>query len=69
MMDTSLKIDGMHCNGCVRSVEKTAAAVPGVSEVTVDLQSGLLNAKLASPEDERHLRDAIEAIGFDATPV
>ena len=32
-----LRVSGMTCAGCVRRVERAAAAVPGVSEVTVNL--------------------------------
>ena len=66
-MDISLKIDGMHCGGCVKSVEKAAASIEGISNVTVVLESGLLSARLAHPQDEARLREAIEATGFDVT--
>ena len=33
----SLAISGMHCAACVRRVERAASAVPGVSDVAVNL--------------------------------
>lgn len=66
-MTISLKIDGMHCGGCARSVEKAAQSLGGVSNVAVNLDSGELTADLANPELLASLKDAIEAIGFDVT--
>ncbi len=35
-----LKIDGMHCAGCVARVEKALMSVPGVTEIAVNLAMG-----------------------------
>lgn len=64
-MAITLKIEGMHCGGCVRSVEKAAAGVEGVSNVKVDLAKGELIAELDRPERADHLAAAIEETGFD----
>ena len=32
-----LKIEGMHCDGCVRSVTRMLSAIPGVERVEVSL--------------------------------
>ncbi len=37
---TILPVSGMHCAGCVSSVERAIAAVPGVCEVSVNLVTG-----------------------------
>lgn len=55
-MEIKLGIDGMTCGGCVRSVEKALARVPGVTKVEVSLEAreavvegdALDRAKLAS---------------------
>lgn len=40
-METSiLKIDGMHCGGCVGSVEKALRQVQGLQSVSVSLEAG-----------------------------
>ena len=64
-MAITLKIDGMHCGGCVRSVEKAAASVEGVSNVRVDLAKGELTADLDRPDRADSLAAAIEDTGFD----
>jgi len=41
-----LHVTGMTCNGCVQTVQRSIAAVPGVKEVTVDLASGEAQAQV-----------------------
>lgn len=67
LMTVSVKIDGMHCGGCVRSVEQAAQALDGVSNVAVSLEKGELKADLARPELLAALTGAIEDCGFDVT--
>ena len=66
-MTITLKIDGMHCGGCVRSVEKAARSLDGVSNVSVSLENAELSADVASPEQITALKSAIEDCGFDVT--
>lgn len=66
-MTISMKIEGMHCGGCVRSVEKAARAIEGVSNVAVSLETGELTADIASPDLTERLKGAIEDCGFDVT--
>jgi copper chaperone len=39
----TLKVGGMTCMGCVGSVKRLVSQVAGVSQVEVDLASGLAN--------------------------
>ncbi|WP_299860241.1 heavy metal-associated domain-containing protein [uncultured Hoeflea sp.] len=64
-MTTTIKIGGMHCGGCVSSVEKAARAIEGVSNVSVSLDDNALTADLAKPELLDALTGAIEDCGFD----
>ena len=66
-MTISIKIDGMHCDGCVRSIEKATQALAGVSNVAVNLENGELTADVAKPELIDALKGAIEDCGFDVT--
>lgn len=68
-MTVSMKIDGMHCDGCLRSVEKAATSVEGVSNLSVSLESGELTAEIARPELIDALKGVIEDCGFDVTGV
>lgn len=65
-----LAISGMTCAACVSRVEKAARRVPGVSDATVNLLANqgafLYDPKTASPQA---IQDAIEKIGYDASPM
>jgi len=60
-----VKVEGMTCGGCVRSVEKAVKAATGAAEVAVDLASGLVSVPDSS--DAQAVIAAIEDAGFAAT--
>jgi copper chaperone CopZ len=63
-----LKVDGMTCQGCVRSVTKKLSGVAGVSSAAVDLTAG--KAKVEYDDSSARVEDliaAVEQIGFHAT--
>jgi copper chaperone len=66
-METTLKVNGMTCNGCVRSVTNVLKALPGVDEVEVSLERGEARVRHHAPgavaED---MRRAIVDAGFEA---
>ena len=68
---TMLQVNGMMCQGCVDSVTKAIAALDGVSEVEVNLQSKLAWVVLDSPNavSNNTLVDAVKKAGFDAAIV
>lgn len=65
MQTEIFKVTGMTCGGCVNSVKKTLNAIPGVSDVEVDLSTGatqvLHDERLVSPEQ---LKTAIINAGY-----
>ncbi len=68
MADTiELKIEGMHCDGCVRRVTALLRKVPGAQVEEVKVGSARL--QLSSPEASRaDLVTAIESGGFKVSP-
>jgi copper chaperone len=67
METTQIKIDGMHCDGCVKSVTRMLSAVPGVGKVDVSLAEG--KASVAYDPAKAGLADfrrAVERAGFKA---
>ena len=62
-MDT-LKIKGMSCQHCVGAVKKALEKVPGLSQITVDLQAGQATFT-NNGVDRQQLRAAISKIGFE----
>lgn len=65
--NVELKVEGMTCQGCVRSVTKKLSGLDGVSGATVDLAAG---RAAVSYDDARATVDdmiaAVEQIGFRA---
>lgn len=61
MTPTHLQIDGMTCQGCVRSVRAALCAVPGVTAVDVDLTSARVTGGV--PDD---LLQALDDAGYEA---
>jgi copper ion binding protein len=65
-MQTVLKIEGMTCGGCVRSVEKALGRVAGVSSTQVDLAQGKAMVEADNGLDPSALVAAVEDAGYDA---
>ena len=66
-MTTELKISGMNCPHCVAAVTQALAAVPGVDDVAVDLQTGV--ARVDGAADTDALIAAVVAAGYAADRV
>lgn len=66
MTTTTLTIQGMTCGGCVNSVQRALAGLPGVRQTEVSLEAGQAtieyDAARVSPEQ---LKTAIEEAGYD----
>jgi len=65
MITKSYQVNGMTCGHCVSSVSAEVGALPGVSEVTVDLPSGQVTVSSAEPLDEQALRAAVDEAGYE----
>lgn len=67
MSSVELKVDGMTCQGCVRSVTKKLSGVAGVSSAAVDLDAGKATVNYDdSVAKVDYLIAAVEQIGFHA---
>jgi len=61
-----LPIDGIHCAGCVSTIEKALTAQPGVEEATVNLATGEGRVRFdPSQVDAAALVAAVEAAGYE----
>lgn len=64
-----LPVQGMTCDNCARSVERTLAATPGVTKASVDLQSARATVEydvdLVKPEV---LANAVRDLGYEVPP-
>ncbi|MCU0897564.1 MAG: heavy-metal-associated domain-containing protein [Burkholderiales bacterium] len=66
MENTVIKVGGMTCQGCVRSVTRVLEGVPGVAKVEVSLEKG--EAALQFDPGKTGIpqfRQAVEEAGFD----
>lgn len=64
MATITLKLDGLHCGHCVKSVENALKALPTVISVQVDLATQ--TAVVESAESIQTLVDTIFDLGFEA---
>jgi copper chaperone len=61
----SYSVPALHCGHCERAVKEEVSAVPGVSDVAVDLETKLVTVRGESLDDAA-LRAAIEEAGYEA---
>jgi copper chaperone CopZ len=64
MATSTWTVTGMTCEHCVRSVTEEVSAIPGVTEVAVDLASGAVTVA-AEPEPTREqMAAAVDEAGY-----
>ncbi|PZG14776.1 cation-transporting ATPase [Spongiactinospora gelatinilytica] len=64
MNTATYTVTGMTCGHCVSSVKEEVGEVPGVAEVEVDLDSGLLTVRSESPVDGAAITAAVKEAGY-----
>ena len=62
----TLKVEGMHCQNCVKAVTEAVSALPGAKGVVVSLEKGEVTWEAMDVSIEE-VKAAIEDIGFDAS--
>lgn len=62
-----LSVKGMSCEHCVKSVRETLSALPGVSDVDVNLKKERAQLRADDGVQENDLIQAVNALGFTAT--
>ena len=55
---------GMTCDHCARAVRAEVSAIDGVTDVHVDLTSGVVRITAEQPVPASALRDAVEEAGY-----
>ncbi|MBK7025390.1 MAG: heavy-metal-associated domain-containing protein [Sulfuritalea sp.] len=67
METTTIKVDGMSCGGCVKSVTGVLTALDGVAKADVSLEQKQAVVEFDAAKVTRdQLKAAIEDAGFDA---
>ncbi len=62
-MSMTLNVRGMSCGHCVAAITSAVAPLPGVTDVAVDLDNGLVTVEGSA--DEASVVAAIEDTGYD----
>jgi copper chaperone len=57
-------VAGMTCDHCARAVRTEVSAIDGVTDVDVDLSSGVVRVTAEQPVPSAALRDAVEEAGY-----
>lgn len=60
---TTVKINGMRCQHCVNSTKEALESIPGVSNVSIDLNKG--EASYEGDVSKDLVRETIAQIGFE----
>jgi len=67
MEQVVIKVGGMSCQSCVKSVTGVLQALPGVAAVEVSLEAGEARVEFdPAATDVAAMRAAVEDAGFDA---
>lgn len=67
-MIKKLKVDGMTCSHCEKSVKDTLSKIDGVLEVTVNLDTKIVTVE-GNNLDENIMKNAIDDIGFEVSAI
>jgi copper chaperone len=65
MTTATYQVQGMTCGHCVNSVSTEVSAIPGVTDVQVDLASGQVTVTSDTPLDPAAVRAAVDEAGYD----
>ncbi|MFD4183393.1 heavy-metal-associated domain-containing protein [Rhodococcus sp. NPDC058514] len=67
-MQNTYTVTGMTCQHCVASVTEEVGAIPGVTEVLVDLASGAVSVTSETELDPKAVAEAVEEAGYELVP-
>ncbi len=61
-----IRVDGLSCPFCSYGIEKKLKALPGVDQVEVDMESGVVTVRmvLGATVSDKQLRKAVADAGF-----
>ncbi|MEV0197128.1 cation transporter [Nonomuraea sp. NPDC050691] len=65
MSTATYTVKGMTCGHCVSSVKEEVGEVAGVTNVEVDLATGLLTVDSDAPIDSARIVAAVEGAGYE----
>ncbi len=64
MQENVYSVSGMTCSHCANAVRSEITRIPGVREVTVDVDAGLVTVEADDQPDRGAIRAAVEEAGY-----
>ena len=68
MSTTTWTVQGMTCGHCVSAVTEEISAIPGVSDVAVDLATGLVTVTADADPSTDAVAAAVDEAGYTLVP-
>jgi copper chaperone len=68
MTTTTFRVTGMTCSHCVSAVTAEVSALPDVTGVDVDLDSGRVTVTSTKPLDTSAIAAAVDEAGYELAP-
>lgn len=68
MSTATYSVTGMTCGHCVASVTEEVGALPGVTDVQVELDAGRLTVTGDAAQNTDAVRGAVEEAGYQLAP-
>ncbi|HEY7592661.1 MAG TPA: heavy metal-associated domain-containing protein [Actinophytocola sp.] len=65
MTTSTYTVTGMTCAHCVGAVREEVGRIPGVTDVAVDLASGLVTITSERPVDTEDVRAMVDEAGYE----
>ena len=65
MVTTTYQVQGMTCGHCANAVSTEVGAIPGVSDVRVDVAAGRVDVTSEGPLAIDTVRAAVDEAGYD----
>ncbi len=67
-MTATYQVKGMTCDHCVRAVRTELSRIDGVSNVNVDLATGVVTVESAALIPDDAVRAAVDEAGYEVVP-
>ena len=61
----TVRVKGMSCQHCVKTVKKTLEEIDGITNVAVALETGEVTFEETRPVDNELMRDKIKKAGYE----
>lgn len=65
MASTEYAVEGMTCGHCVSAVSEEIGRLNGVTDVQVELATGVVTVTSTAPLDRAAVRDAVDEAGYE----